>query len=558
MRSLSSSPDVEGSSGPGVRTWLWTVGFLFGLAAEWLARSGQSLGAALGDLTAGWTLIACGLIAWSRRPRSLIGMLLTATGFTWFLGTLVLSDARAIASIGSALLFLHRGPLFHAIIGYPSGRLSRRSALVVVALCYVCATIVPIAENDVATIVVAGLVLATTLRGYVLATGPDRQARVTAIAAAAAVALVLGGGCLVRLLGTNPEADAGVLWAYEAVLVLLALGFLADLLWGRWTQAAVTKLVVELGEPSETGTLRDRVAGALGDPSLLLAYWVPEVSAYVNERGDPVSLPEPSSDRAVTLIDQGGDRIAALVHDPAVLDDPALVDAVASAAGIAISNVRLQAEVRRRVAEVAASRRRIVEAGDAQRRRLQQELRQGVERRLVDAGGLLELVRQDDRLPDDAAAAARFEEVEEELQGALAEVRELAAGIHPSLMTDRGLWLALSTLAERSPIPVDLAVPLERLPADIEAAVYFVCSEALANVAKHARASRVSIDLIRDDRGLSLAISDDGIGGADPTAGSGLRGLADRIEALGGQLRVEGPPSGGSRVLADFPTVLRT
>ena len=531
---------------------------MFGLAAEWLARSGQSLGAALGDLVVGWILIACGLIAWSRRPRSQIGMLLTVTGFAWFLGTLAFSDVPAIAAMGSALLFLHRGPLFHAIIGYPSGRPSRRPGLVVVAICYVCAAIAPIAENDAATIAVAVLVLATTLRGYVLATGPDRQARVTAIAAAAAVALVLGGGSVLRMLGTNPEADARVLWAYEAVLVLVALGFLADLLWGRWTQAAVTKLVVELGEPSETGSLRDRVASALGDPSVLLAYWVPEASGYVDERGDPVSLPEPSSGKAVTLIDQGGDRIAALVHDPAVLDDPALVDAVSSAAGIAISNVRLQAEVRRQVAEVAASRQRILRAGNAQRRRLQQELQEGVERRLLEVRELLEYVRLDHGLAHDDEALAQLEVASVELEESLAEVRELSAGIHPSLLMERGLEAAISALVERMPVPVNVDIPEGRLTADVEEAVYFVCSEALANVAKYARASRVTIHVEPRQDGLSLIVTDDGIGGADPAAGSGLLGLADRIEALGGSFRVESPPGGGTRILADVPATKRT
>ena len=485
-------------------------------------------------------------------------MLLTVTGFAWFLGTLALSDVPAIASMGSALLFLHRGPLFHAIIGYPSGRPSRRSSLIVVAFGYMCAAIAPIAENDAATIAVTLLVLATTLRGYVLATGPDRQARVTAIAAAAALALVLGGGSVLRLLGTTPEADAGVLWAYEAVLVLVAVGFLVDLVWGRWAQSAVTKLVVELGESSEAGTLRERVASALGDPSLLIAYWVPEASAYVDERGDPISLPEPLSGRAVTLIDQGGDRIAALVHDPAVLDDPALVDAVASAAGIAMSNVRLQAEVRRQLAEVAASRRRILRAGDAQRRRLQQELQEGVERRLLEVGELLGYARLDQGLAHDHEAIARLEVAGVELEESLAEVRELSAGIHPSLLMERGLGAAVSALVERMPVPVNIDMPEGRLTADVEEAVYFVCSEALANVAKYARASRVTIHVEPREEGLSLVVTDDGIGGADAAMGSGLLGLADRIEALGGSFRVESPPGGGTRIRADVPATKRT
>ena len=265
---------------------LWTSGLLLGLAAEWFVRSEQSLGMTLSDLAVGWAFIACGLIAWSRRPRSRVGMLLTVTGFAWFLGTFAGSDLDVVAASGASLLTLHRGPLFHAIIGYPSGRAPDRASLAVITLGYAYAAIVPIAQNDFVTMIVAGLVLATTTRGYFLATGPDRQARVTAIAAAAAVALVLGGGSLLRLHGANSEAEDAVLLAYEALLVLVTVGFLGDLLRGQWTQATVTKLVVELGEPSEAGTLRDRLARALGDSSLLLVYWLAEAGGYVDERGE--------------------------------------------------------------------------------------------------------------------------------------------------------------------------------------------------------------------------------------------------------------------------------
>jgi signal transduction histidine kinase len=555
VRSQRSSPDVGGVLGTRHRTTLWIVGLLLGLVAEWFARSGQGIGMVLSDLVVGWTLIACGLIAWSRRPRSRVGGLLTATGFAWFLGTLAGSELDIVAAFGAATLTLHRGPLFHAIIGFPSGRATRRASLAVIVLGYVYAAIEPIARNEVATIVVALLVLATTIRGYFVTAGVGRPPRVTAIASAAGVALVLVGGSMLRMSGTSPETDDALLLAYEAVLVLVAVGFLADLARGRWTQAAVTKLVLELGEPSEAGTLRDRLARALGDPSLLLAYWLPETGSYVDERGELIALPQPGSGRAVTVIERPDEMIGALVHDPAVLDDPALMDSVASAARIAIFNVRLQAEVRRQVAEVAASRLRIVETGDAQRRRLELELRDRVERRLIGVGGSLELLRNNDALSGDAAAVAEFHAVGQELREALADVQRLAAGIHPALLMERGLEPALSALAGRTPLRVDLEVSGERLSADLEAAVYFVCSEALTNVAKYARASLVSIEVVRNAGGISVTVADDGVGGADPAGGSGLRGLTDRIEALGGWLRVESPPGAGTRIVAEIPSV---
>ena len=233
--------------------------------------------------------------------------------------------------------------------------------MIVVAAVYVYATVVPLAGNDVVTIVVALAVLAATIWGYALAAGPDRRARVTAVAAAAVLAIPLAGGSVARLLGAG--AEQVVVWGYEAVLVLIAAGFVADLLWGRWAQAAVTKLVVDLGGDSEAGTLRARLAHALGDRSLAIGYWLPEANGYADERGNRVELPDAGSGRAVTVVEHDGERVAALVHDAALLGDPGLAESVAQAAWIALSNVRLRADAQRRVTELAASRRRILEAG---------------------------------------------------------------------------------------------------------------------------------------------------------------------------------------------------
>jgi len=278
------------SSAPGLRKAAWLAGLVLGLGAEWLARPGQSLPAAGADLAVGWTLIACGLFGWSRRPPSRVGPLIALTGFAWFLGTLAGSRIGAVAALGAALLFIHRGPLCHAIICYPGGRPLGRLSVIVVVLAYVCAAAVPLARNDVVTIVVTFLVLAATIWGYALAAGPDRRARVTAIAAAAALAVPLAGGSVARLTGAGPSAEQAVLWGYEAVLVLIAAGFLADSLRSRWVQAAVTRLVVDLGEGTEAGMLQARLAHALGDRSLTIAYWLAGTSGYVDERGNPVLL----------------------------------------------------------------------------------------------------------------------------------------------------------------------------------------------------------------------------------------------------------------------------
>ena len=555
MRFLRWSGDGVAGFAPGVRRAAWPAGLVVGLGAEWLARSGQSLAAAVADLAVGWTLIGCGLLLWSRRPQSRLGLFLTLTGSAWFLGTLASSRIEAVAVLGTALLFVHRGPLCHAIVGYPSGRPSGRLGMIVVVLCYVYAGAVPLARKSVVTVVVAFLVLAAAVWGYLLAAGPDRRARVTAVAAAGALAVPLAGGSALRLVEAGPGAEQAVLWGYEVVLVLIAVGFLADSLFGRWAQAAVTRLVVDLGGDREAGTLRARLARALGDRSLVIAYWLPEAGGYVDERGNPVVLPAAGSGGSVTMIEQRGERIAALVHDATVLDDPALSDAVASAARLALSNVRLRAEVRRQVAELDASRRRILEARDAQRRRLQQELRAGAGQRLTEVKEFLDLGLQD--AAPDRAVAGRLEDARRELDAAQAELQELAAGIHPALLTERGLGPALSCLAERAPVPVGLAVSPHRQPAVIETAAYFICSEALTNVGKYAHASRADVAVRADGELVTVLVADDGVGGADPSAGSGLKGIADRVEALGGRFLVDSPAGGGTRLLAEIPAAAR-
>jgi signal transduction histidine kinase len=255
------------------------------------------------------------------------------------------------------------------------------------------------------------------------------------------------------------------------------------------------------------------------------------------------------------VVEQDGERIAALVHDAAVLDDPGLAGSVALAARIALSNVRLQAEVRHRVTELDTSRRRILVAGDAQRRRLQEQLQAGAGRCLAGAQAFLDLAVAEARAGADPAVAERLAAAGKELAEAQADLEKLAAGIHPALLTEQGLGPALASLAARSPVPVRLVIQPQRLPDVIETAVYFVCSEALANVAKHARASCVDVQVQPEREVVTVLIADDGTGGADPAAGSGLKGVADRVEALGGRLVVHSPAEGGTRLLAEIPAV---
>jgi len=547
-----------GLTGWQARLWkaAWPTGLVLGLGAEWLAGSGQRLPAAGADLATGWALIACGLLIWSRCPPGSVGPLLTLSGFTWFLGTLANSQAGSVAAaVGSVLVVLHRGPLCHAIIGYPARRRLGRMPTVVLVLCYVYAVTIPLAANDAVTLGVAILVVAATAYEYARAMGPDRWARATAVAAAVLLAIPLVGGSLVRLMGAaGSDVDRTlVLLVYQAVIVVIAVGFLADFSLGRWAHAAVTKLVIDLGGEAETGTLQARLAHALGDRSLTIGYWLPEANGYVDDQGNPVELPAAGSGKAVTVVDHQGDRIAALVHDATVLNDPGLVDSVALAARIALSTVRLQADVQRQVAELDSSRLRILEAGDAQRRNLQHRLEAGAGQRLANVRQLLDLAaREAETLPENTTAEG-LQTAQRDLADAQSGLQELAAGIHPAMLTQGGLGPALASLAERSPVPVRLAATPERLPAVIETAVYFVCSEALANVAKHSGATRAEIQVRTDGGTVTVLIFDDGVGGANPSTGSGLNGAGDRIGALGGRLTVHSPAGGGTRLLAELP-----
>ena len=527
---------------------LWPAGAALGILAEQLYFGWGDARHWIPDLVTGWSLIACGLVGWSRRPESRSGPLMAATGFAWFAGNFATANLGPLDWLAAHALYLYRGPLFHLVLSYPRGRLAGRLERAAVAVGYVAAILTPAWRSGTTTIVLASLLVGVAGRSYLRAAGRERRERLAALQATAFLGAVLAADALVRLAVSTPDAKDVTLLANEAALVALAVSLLAGLLRWPWERAEVTDLVVELGE-ARSGTLRDALARALGDPTLELGYWFPESGAYVDAAGRSLELPAADSARAVTRVERDGQAVAALVHDPAVLDDPGLVEAVAAAARLAASNARLQAEVRAQVSELQESRRRLVRAGDEERRRLEQRLREGAERRLVALGHVLERVSGN----TSRTRTAEIERASGQLARALADLHDLARGLHPRALTEQGLAAALASLARRSPVPVELAVPAGRLPAEVEAAAYFICSEALANATKYASASRAVVRVTADDRAALVEIFDDGVGGADPAQGSGLRGLADRVEALGGQLRLESPPAVGTRLSADIP-----
>ncbi len=521
-----------------LRVLLWPAGALLGLAAEWVSFGWDDPRHWIPDLVTGWTLIACGLIAWSRRGDSRSGPLLAATGFSWFFG-----------NFATSALYLYRGPLVHLLVTYPSGRPSSRREVAAVAVGYAAAVVPAVWRSEVVTIALAVLLLAVCARSHSTTVGPTRRARLVALWAAGGVGLALAGGAVARLTVRDGVASDPSLLALEATLCALAGGLLAGLLSRSREHGAVTDLVIELGE-NRGRTLRDELARALADPTLEVGYWLPGRRVFVDSEDRPLALPEPDTGRSTTLVEGDAGPVAALVHDPAVLDDPGLREAVSAAARLAAANARLTAEVRVQVAELQESRRRILEARDDERRRLERRLRRGAQERLE---RLAERLRELRVAASSETVSDRIARTEAQLDRTLEELQRLGQGLHPRVLSEAGLARAISSLAEQAPVTVEVLVPVPELPADVGAVAYFVCSEALANIAKHAGASCASVSVTTGDGRVSVAIEDDGRGGADPAHGTGLRGLADRVEALGGKLEVESPVGRGTRLAAEIP-----
>lgn len=534
-----------------MRRWsllLWAAGVALGVVAEWVAYGWDDRLHWLPDLAVGWTFIGCGQVAKVRWPKNATGPLMTATGFTWFLGNFAGVDSDVLAWVAASAIFVHRGPLVHLLLAYPTGRLPGRLERVAAAVAYAAAFLTELWRDDVATIVLASLLVAVSARGYLRAVGTPRRARLLSLRAAAGLSSVL---IAVAVASQVAGAAAGrpALLAYQVALVAIGGGLFAGLLSASWEQADVADLVVELGE-SRSGTLRGELSRALGDPSLEVGYWIAGADVFMTAEGRALALPDAGSGRSVTIVRRGDEPVAAIVHDHVVLDDPGLLEAVTSAAQLAASNARLQTELQRQVAELAASRRRILEAADEERRRLEGRLREGAERRLE---GLADSLRASALSAPGEATKERIVRAGEQLDRTLEDMRGLALGLHPRVLSERGLGEALVIAAESFPIPVTIDVTRARLPAAVEAAAYFVCSEALANVAKYASASAVQVSVTRDGTWATVAVEDDGVGGADPGRGSGLRGLADRVETLGGTFRMDSPPGRGTRLTAGIP-----
>ena len=447
-------------------------------------------------------------------------------GLAWLVAAAALTrtrrDALLAAGVGSSwlagslvgdLALLHRGPLAHMLLAYPAGRVPSTPVRLAILAGYLSA----LAPGS--TLVFAlGLAGAVTLR-WAGATGIIRRARLVPTVAGVLIGGVLAFGAI---------AGEPVLVAYEAVLALTALALCADLRAARW---GLIDLAVDLGRRPVGGAIRERLARAVGDPSLEVAYVVD--GARVDELGAPVELPLDRA-RVVTPVGPPSEPVALLIHDPAV--PVGSLDAAASVLGVAVANARLQVEVRARMDEVAASTTRLLDAADAERRRLGADLRAEIDPLLAGAA-------------DDLSAAEAPAALLERLSGARAGLFQLAAGLDPAA---GGLELALRELAANSGIPASVSVPAERFAPALESCVWFTCAEATANALKHARASRLDISVRRLGPTLRVEVADDGIGGASAGTGSGLRRLGERVDSAGGRLEIDSARGAGTRIVAEL------
>jgi signal transduction histidine kinase len=561
-----------------LRGALWPLGLLAGIALVKLSLDDGSLDAKMVlDVVVGWSFIASGLIGWARRPENRVGVLMVATGFLWLAPELLSQSTSAlVVTLGVWFWNAWAVALVLLLLAFPTGRLTGRLDWVLVAAVFVPAIpmqalwllFLPTPANafviwpdaDIATVVdtaqrvialAAFVVLdAVLFRRWLRASAPLRRVLTPVLAGAGAI-LLFGLVIVLDKVGGRTELLDDI---FRLILVGVPIAFLVSILRARLARSGIGDLLVELREPRPPGAVRDAIGRALGDPSLELAFWVPEYSTYVGADGHPIELPSDGDARVTTHVDRGGRRVAALVHDASLRDEPELVGAVCAAAGIALDNERLEADLRARLEELRGSRARIVEAGDTERRRLERNLHDGAQQRLVSLS--LELRLLASRLTSDSEEGRLLAAAREDLATSLTELRELARGLHPAVLSHHGLPVALEALVVKAPLPVRLRIDVpDRLPEPVEVAAYYFVAETLTNVAKYAAAAHAEVDVARTDGRLVVRVADDGVGGADAGRGSGLRGLADRVEALGGSLRVASPPAAGTTVRAEIPCV---
>jgi signal transduction histidine kinase len=529
----------------------------------------------------GLVYVAAGLVAWWRRPSNRLGAIMAGGGLSWLAVALANTGVSVLVATGLVLATLPLAVVMQLLLAFPTGRLRTPAARWAVAAGYVTAVVLQVplylftpaaspagvlAVADDPSLASAGtwlqrgaglsvmLVTALILAARLRRAAPAQRRVLLPLDLYGIIALLLtplAPDLIQPLTGMPPVVTATV---QLVVLGLVPVAFTAGMLRGGFARTGeIQELGTWLGGHAASRPALDRaLARALGDDSVQLAYWVPGQQAYAHADGKPLILPVSGSGRAAADISLDGRLIGAIIYDVTLLDDPGLVLAAGRVVAIAVDRQRLTAELLASQEALRESRARLVEAADRERRRIAQNLHDGLQTKLV----LLALEAQQlaGQPGVSAAAAGAATALRERIDGAAAELRELVHAVMPAPLIERGLGAAAEDLADRMPLPtlVDIGVDGD-LPDAVSATAYFVVAEGLANAIKHAQASELGIRITRDQDILLVEVRDDGVGGAAPGHGMGLRSLADRVDVLGGRLLVTSQAGLGTSLRAELP-----
>ncbi|MEJ2861772.1 histidine kinase [Actinomycetospora flava] len=531
-------------------------------------------GAYVGLVVIAWAYVAAGVVAWWQRPSNAIGALLVAGGGAWSLAALANTQVPELIAVGAVAATTPVAVLVQLLLAFPSGRLRGPAARVVVGAAWVTVLVLQapgylfvrepapyhlleIADRpDLAALgglaqrVVGALVVVATVVlvvGRLRATDRERRRVLLPLAVYGLLAVVMVplGAAVADLVGLDPTT-LGVVQIVALAGVPVA--FVTGLLRGGFARTGeIEELATWLGGADGRPGLARACARALGDPTAQVVFWLPGTERYVDAEGEPAQLPAAGSGRAAVEVELGGRRVGAIAYDATFLADPEPVAAAGRVLALAVDRERLVAELRASDVALRRSRLRLVEAADRERRRIARDLHDGLQVRLV----LLALDAQ--RFADDVAPELRDRAValRTGIDDAATELRGHVHAVMPAALVERGLAAATEDLVDRVPLPTRLDLDLEdgTLPPAIESTAYFVVAEGLANALRHAHARSLAVRVVATRGTVSVEVSDDGAGGAV----NGMRGLADRVGAVGGSLVVDSPAGGGTRVSVELP-----
>jgi signal transduction histidine kinase len=523
--------------------------------------------------------LAAGTLAWYRRPSNRIGALILAAGAAVFLGGIGNTNIPLFIAVGAVAATLPLAAVIHLLLAFPSGRVRGRAPRATVIAAYVTAIVLQAprylfdASGPAPDLTIVDVPWAATVGAVAQAVAGPAVMVVTAVVLwrrlmaaprdQRRVLLPLYGYGIVSVLfiplSTRLLAPAFG-WSSEVVgcsqlivLALVPIAFALGVLRGGFARTGeLEELGTWLGSSAgERPALTAALAGTLGDPSLEVWFWVPERGAFVDVQGAPITDQTPPWPRGVEVVELNERRIGAFVYDAHLIGEPELVRTAGQVVAIALDRERLTAELRSSRRALQLSRERIVDAADAERRRIAQDLHDSLQMQLV----LLALEAQ--QLANAEAAASSVSEratrLRKGIDAAASELRQIVHEVMPAALVERGLSAAVDDLADRMPIPTTLTIDPRPLPTAVESTAYFVVSEALTNAVKHSGATGIAVDIQHEPGRLLVDINDDGIGGAATNGGSGLRGMADRVDVLDGRLTVKSPPGGGTHIHVEVP-----